>query len=484
MPPRRSAPKSPPPAPTPFAGAASVIEPGLLDQVVAYKRRVAGLYRPLPPGDLSTVPSGALLVSRKRDGEFWCLVVRDGETLLVNPSGRTLRGDWPFLVAAAGLPTGLVVAGELHSEPPDRRERVGDVATAVAAGPGAAPPLHFTAFDLVRDADGTTPDRYEARLARLESLLGGALPALRTVPTERMTDIDSVRAYYQSVVVDGGAEGLVIRAATGVVYKVKPVIDIDCVVVGFTEKTAEAGHVRSLLLGVRHPDGLVQVLGGCGNLGSQEDRRQLYAQLAPSACPSTIRQASDGGGLYTFVQPRVVVAVRVTDLQAETSDGAVTRSPVLSFDGVQWTGQGLAPCPRPIHPVLDRVRADKDASGDDVRFAQMDPWMAPGRTRSADDASRPTSRVIRRQVWTKATKGQVAVRKLLVWQTNKSHVDPTFPAYVVHWTDYSAGRSSPLDREVRPAPTEEDAMRLADAMVAENIKKGWDLVSGSDSNVR
>jgi hypothetical protein len=44
---------------------------------------------------------------------------------------------------------------------------------------------------------------------------------------------------------------------------------------------------------------------------------------------------------------------------------------------------------------------------------------------------------------------------------------------VVHWTDYSATRGSPLDREVRLAPTEALAMQVADAMIAENIKKGW-----------
>ena len=52
-----------------------------------------------------------------------------------------------------------------------------------------------------------------------------------------------------------------------------------------------------------------------------------------------------------------------------------------------------------------------------------------------------------------------------------------FPAYVIHWTDYSGGRASPLDREVRLAPDEAGAMKIADLMVEENIKKGWNKVS-------
>jgi len=75
-------------------------------------------------------------------------------------------------------------------------------------------------------------------------------------------------------------------------------------------------------------------------------------------------------------------------------------------------------------------------------------------------------------------KGQTAVRKLVIWRTNKAQVDASFPAYVVHWTDYSATRGTPLEREVRLAPTESLAMELGDAMIAENIKKGWVKIGG------
>ena len=70
-----------------------------------------------------------------------------------------------------------------------------------------------------------------------------------------------------------------------------------------------------------------------------------------------------------------------------------------------------------------------------------------------------------------------AVRKLVAWQTNKSVVDPSYPAFVLHWTDYSAGRGTPLDREVRTAPTEALMEEIAALLVEDNIKKGWELVA-------
>ena len=80
---------------------------------------------------------------------------------------------------------------------------------------------------------------------------------------------------------------------------------------------------------------------------------------------------------------------------------------------------------------------------------------------------------MRREVWTKEAKGQVAIRKLLIWKTNKEKIATSYPAYVVHWTDYSPTRAEPLDRDVRLAPDEAEAAKIAEALIGDNIKKGW-----------
>ena len=109
----------------------------------------------------------------------------------------------------------------------------------------------------------------------------------------------------------------------------------------------------------------------------------------------------------------------------------------------------------------------------DIRFSQVADYLLSNVVDTNLDDTLPTSEVLRREVWTKETKGQIAVRKLLIWKTNKETADAAFPAYVVHWTDYSSGRASPLNREVRLAPNQPEATKIADAMIEENIKKGW-----------
>jgi len=63
----------------------------------------------------------------------------------------------------------------------------------------------------------------------------------------------------------------------------------------------------------------------------------------------------------------------------------------------------------------------------------------------------------------------------VIWKTNKESAG--YPAFVVHWTDYSSNRKSPLDREVRLAPSKDEADKIAEAMIVNNIKKGWSEVS-------
>ena len=168
--------------------------------------------------------------------------------------------------------------------------------------------------------------------------------------------------------------------------------------------------------------------------------------------------------------------VNVTDLQSESSDGRAIRSMVLDYSpGNGWKPLVQMPTASWLHPVLVRMRDDKTPGTVDTRFSQVLERCIVGEAATATQALQmPLSQMVTRRVWTKTTKGKVAVRKLLVWRTHKSEVDSSFPAYVVHWTDYSAGRGTPLEREVRTAPTLELAEMIAAKLVEENVKKGWE----------
>jgi hypothetical protein len=70
-------------------------------------------------------------------------------------------------------------------------------------------------------------------------------------------------------------------------------------------------------------------------------------------------------------------------------------------------------------------------------------------------------------------KGAVMVRKLVMWQTNKETDGDDYPAYVIHYTDYSPNRKTPLEREIRVSSSPEQIKNLWDELAAEGFTKGW-----------
>ena len=454
---------------------ARLSDAALLESLQRYKRRVAGTYRALPPARLGELSAAQMWVTRKFDGETWFLVRQSGHLFLANQAGKVIAGDIPTLKQADKLPDNSIVAGELIARLTDRRERVGDLATALSKdGQDAADGITFVAFDGVQLAGHPLPIDYEEKIKAISACLPVA-SHLQVVDVLSMHTGLEVFQHFESQILPFGAEGLVVRHASGIVYKVKPEINLDAVVIGYTVKADQPTQCRSLLLALRTDDGAYVIAGACGNLGDDAQRAEWFHRLQPCSVPSQIRRASDSGGLYQFVKPEFVVELTVTDLQGELSDGSSPIAQTAAFDASGWAKLGSIPSVSLIHPVLNRLREDKAPDETGVRFSQVQDYLTSKLSVSAA-FDLPQSAVIRREVWTKTTKGQLAVRKLLVWKTNKSELDDRYPAYVVHWTDFSAGRASPLDRDVRPAPDEATANELAHEFIEANIKKGWEKV--------
>ncbi|MEM9555758.1 MAG: hypothetical protein AAGC60_16005 [Acidobacteriota bacterium] len=495
----------------------------LTRRIAGYKRTVAARYRSIAPDEVDrALPRATLLVSPKIDGQFWCLVAepasgdRPATVALVAPNGRVVGGDVPVLAEARArlvpkIAQRTILAGELFALRKSGRPRVGDVTGALGGGADAeVARLGFFAFDLLEGgdaqavqeakeeqgeasngadgapADGAAAGEYPRRLEVLQRLLDGG-KRVQGIKTERVDGPEGVHRLFAEWVEGGKGEGLVVRTLDERVHKLKPIFTLDAVVIGYTEQTDAADHVRSMLLALRREDGRYQLVGSVGNLGEDARRAALHATLAPTVVESSYRFASSTGALFRFVEPRLVVEVKVTDLQVEDGSGRPVRRMVLDHQGAGdaagWTPMQMLPGVSMIHPILVRLRDDKEASELDVRLAQVfERVEIADSERTVQRIERPRSELLRRAVFAKTTKSrktgeeQTAVRKLLVWKTNKEQVDDDFPAFVVHWTDYSPGRKEPLQREVRLAPDRETADAIAEQMLADGVKRGWNEV--------
>ncbi len=460
----------------------SVTNPELASAIRRYKRGIASRYTALVPDEIGDkLPPGPYLVSPKVDGEQWCLVFEDGEVFLANPAGRVLSGDLPLLVEAramAGRTKGVtVIAGELFAARKEGRSRHGDLANALSGDEKAAVErVGFMAFDLVwgGDADTTMPlASYRERFDVVGRVLEGG-KRLHPVKTETREDKAEVAELFETWAAGGKAEGLVVRTPSQHTFKVKPSVTLDAAVIGYTQRAEDPQQLSSLLLALIRPDGHFQIIGHCGNLGSEDDRRALSKQFEGLDCGSNYSEANSRGALFGPVQPLRVVEIKISDVQADTSSGDPVTRMVLAYEDGRWLARQRMPGVSILHPRLVRLREDKQAVEGDVPVRQVFERVLVSDADSAPAAEAlPKSEVLRREVFTKVTKGKTAVRKLLVWKTHKHEADPTYPAFVVHFTDYSAGRKDPLKRTVRLAPDEESALAIAQEMLEGEIKKGW-----------
>lgn len=449
------------------------------DVATRYKRTVAGRYRALTQDEVAAIPPGRLWVSPKVDGELWFAALDGTGATLFARGGRTVDAA-PVLdelhAVAQRAGKAMVIAGELFVAGRKPRPRVGDVSAALA-GQGLDA-LGFQAFDVAELEGVAPPADYGERLAILQRALEGGKRAVVVKTEEGGPSLVTER--FSEWVASGRAEGLVVRAASGAVFKVKPKFTLDAVVMGFTTRVTEPDQVRSALLGLMRSDGTVQLIGSVGTFPGEDMRCALLAMLMPLECASAFRHASSDGALYRFVRPQLVLEVSCTDLQAEDSAGDPVTHWALRHSDAGWSPAARVPSASLLHPAVVRVRDDKKGDALDVRASQLDE-RCPGIGVQAPVAPAvlPKSALVRRDVWVKETKGKTAVRKLLVWRTHKEAASPGWPAWVVHFTDYSPDRKTPLERTLRTARTEAEASAVAAALIEENIKKGWNLYAAS-----
>lgn len=474
-------------------GPGAVNDAGLAAQLATYKRLVAGGYRAVAPDELEAVlPDGPALISQKIDGEMWFLVLDGSDVALANPRGRVLAGALPVLDEARSLTTGrlqgrTVLAGELWAAPmAGGRPRSSGLAAALSGGDAAdVRRVAFSAFDVVvgaqADPRAPMPD-YATRLEFVRRVTEGGR-RLRVVATDGVNSVAEIRRQYTEKVEEGRAEGLVVRARDERTYKLKPVLDLDAVVVGYTGRVEAPDVVRSLLLAVVREDGSFQLIGSLGNLGDDEVRRAILQRVEPLAVESSYRHASRAGAFYRFVRPELVVELRVTDIQATDSEGDVVERMVLEFRGDSgWVAVRKAPGVSLYAPRWSRFRDDKGVNAQDAGVAQLlDRCTVQEVDLRVSPVNLDRAEVVLRRVWVKDG-ADPAVRKLLVVRTHKEERDPRHPPFVVLFTDYSPTRKEPLQRFAHPAPDKATALGLGDELLVDRkvisektgqLTRGW-----------
>ena len=475
-----------------FAPGGAVTDRILLEVAEQYETEVSNRFIGIKPSDLSVRygPDSRILETTKYDGEgvfVYFEAGRDIEIFTFNaPSGR-VRPRLPCLkelasnLKARGTKKALLRAELYLRETADgRRCASSDVTRAsYSTDPSDAGRFHLAVLDAVM-RDGRDLRAHQSDFLTIWKLLGelaGANPD-RLVHRAEGSEVNG--AELPRVFADktgGGLEGLVIRRLDRPeVCKLKPRLAIDAAVVGFVDGEFEGNFgMLSLLTALAYPAGerglQMQSIARVGSGFNDQDRVAWSGRLSALRVDAPLAMSDSDGRPIRFVRPGFVVELDAEDVLPADEDASGQQ--VFGWNNSRWSFDGLAACPRLLLPTFSRLRADKEFSPDAVRLAQL----TRREIASPELINRqlPVLEVARREVYTKEIKGALAVRKLVVGR--RPATAGAFP-FVIFWTDYSAGRKTPLEITTLFAHTETRAEALAKRLLEENVTKGFERADG------
>ena len=432
-----------------------------------YKNKVASRYVSVDPSHigLKIFESDFYLCSHKLDGHLGILSIEKGTIKLFDRSGDELHIP-SILKAAKAIKHNGIFAGEICVFKEGKPGANFDVTSALSEPD--AHDIRFGIFDLISEKVDSASNDLKTKFEQLKKI---ALPEKIVFAIEQhtFTSRKDITQFFNQSVIDH--EGIVVRSSNGIVYKVKPIRTFDLAVIGYSEGIGERkGMIRDLMLGCVIEDNKYMLISQCGNGFTDAQRKDLFEQLKPMSVESDYLEISGAKTAFVMVKPELVAEISCLDLINETTSGTIKKA-TLTYDSKKgYHRDGAKPSVSLISPVFVRLRSDKKPLLADTGINQIEEFIF-----KADDSSEELmipSEIVGREIYTKSTKGNTAVRKFSVLKTNKEQTGD-FSPFVVIYTDFSGGRKTPMEQEIYLCETEKEATDKVALLKEENIKKGW-----------
>jgi ATP-dependent DNA ligase len=213
-------------------------------------------------------------------------------------------------------------------------------------------------FDLVSVNGKVANQSYLWRLQELETWLqGGKL--VHVLPYIQPKSYQEIFNFWKYWVEDRGFEGLFARDDRQDLYKLKPFLTIDCVVIGLNKRGSwKEKEVTSLKLALIDSDGAFIEIGDVASGIDRQLRASLYDRLMPLA-----KREHEG---WVQIPPFIVAEVEATELFRCEKPRYLLKAGVLELDGSK-RAYSLR------HPRLIRFRSDKKATVEDAGYERQLP---------------------------------------------------------------------------------------------------------------
>ncbi|MBT6170477.1 MAG: hypothetical protein HOH98_06985 [Flavobacteriaceae bacterium] len=439
----------------------------------SYKSNQASKYIPVRGDEILTkvFDCEKYSISTKYDGHL-CFIVKDkGEIYLLNFNGNPFQRQDLIDESNILLDKEGILVGEIFNYKENQRTRSFDLVKNLKNNDSS---IKIVVFDLI-NFDGTSYEKslWDEKKELINKLLSKGKNIFSIEETEVISRKD-IQTEYEDRVINKNQEGLIVKGFNGPTFKIKPKLTFDFVVLGYSLGYSDNFNLlKELLFGIMIEKDEFLIVGKVGGGFTIEQRTSLLEGLKNLKVESNLIEPSGSKTPFTFIKPKKVIEVESVDIVNNTSDQIIKKS-VIKFEKNKYSKIDNKPSVSLISPIYKGFRDDKKVETDQVGLVQIT-RLIELKNEISETSNKSNSKILKKEIYSKETKGVKMVKKYFLWETNSS--SENYPNFVFYKIDYSPSRSDKLQRDIKVSNNQSQIEKIFSDQIETDIKKGWELIS-------
>ena len=439
----------------------------------SYKSDQASKYIPVRGDEILTkvFDCEKYSISTKYDGHL-CFIIKDkGDIYLLNFNGDPFEREDLIQELNLVLTKEAIFVGEIFNYQENERTRSFDLVKNIKNNDSS---IKIAVFDVISyDDNSFEKDLWEEKKQLIDKLFlkGKNIFSVEEIKVNSRKDILSE---FENRVVNENQEGLIVRGYNGPIFKIKPKLSFDFVVLGYSLGYSDNFNLlKELLFGVVIEKDKFLIIGKVAGGFTIDQRTSLLESLINIKVESNLIEPSGSKTPFTFIKPEKIIEVESVDIVNNTSDQIIKKS-VIKFEENKYSKVDYKPSVSLISPVFKGFREDKKVESDQVGLVQIT-RLIELKNQIIETSNKSNSKIIEKKIYSKEMKGVKMVKKYFLWETNSS--SENYPKFVFYKIDYSPSRSDKLQRDIKVSNNQSQIEKIFSDQIETDIKKGWELIS-------
>ena len=437
----------------------------------SYKSNQASKYIPVRGDEILTkvFDCEKYSISTKYDGHLCFIVKEKDKTQLLNFNGESFERNELINEIDSLVNNEGIIVGEIYYNKEGERTRSFDLVKNLKVKDSS---IQIVVFDVL-NYDGISYEKslWDEKKEIISKLFsnGKNIFPIDEIEVESRKEIQTE---FEDRVYNQNQEGLVVRGFNGPIFKIKPKLSFDFVVLGYSMGYSDDFNLlKELLYGVKIEKDEYLIVGKVGSGFTIDQRTSFLEKLNILKVDSNLIEPSGSKTPFTFIKPQLVIEMESVDIINNTSDQKIKKS-LIKFEGSSYSKVENKPSVSLISPVFKGLRDDKKVEMDQVGINKI-LRIIDLSDEKEEVSNKSNSKVLKKEVYVKEMKGIKMVKKFFLWKTNSN--SNNYPKFVFYKIDYSPSRGDKLQRDIKISDNQSQIEKIYSDQIESDIKKGWNL---------